>query len=280
MFCTEFIFDRISSKDLELQICSFEGSQSGNVSIGSHIEFTTFKAPNSNKWVKTGSNYTEQLTFNFQVCRCVCCECECNQTISEPIPEDELAYLMRWLVQKDYKDLQFVQEGCENIFYHCQINAQKYEIGGRCYGLTLTVVCDASFGWSDWKSVSISSSGNLSTQLFDSSDEIGQIYPNMEILSKSERQDIRIYNEMTDTETLIKNCVKNEHISIQEMKISSSECYKSGSDFEGRHKTLYDDFNWKWFSIGNIFEDRVNKITITGNCDIQLNWRVPRKAVI
>ncbi len=274
VYCTEFIFDGISSKDYDMIICSFDGNKNEEMSAGSKIEFTTFKAPNSNRWVKTGSNYSEQLTFDFQICKY-----KCNQSKAEPLSERELAFLMRWLVRKDYKDLQFIQEGYENIFYHCQITAQKYEVAGQCIGLSLTVLCDAPFGWSEEMFTTISSSTNTTVKLYDSSDEIGVIYPNMTLLSRTGTKDapqtITINNKLTGTNLQIKNCIADEQITIQDMMITSNECYEKGG-----HETFLSDFNWKWFSIGNTFQNRVNEITVNGNCEIQLNWRVPRKAVI
>ena len=84
--------------------------------------------------------------------------------------------------------------------------------------------------------------------------------------------DIRIKNELTNTETVIKNCVAGENIVMDNMVITSSK-YEN-------HKTLYDDFNWNWFEIGNTFTNRSNPVTVTGNCDIALTWRCPRKAVV
>ena len=276
LYCTEFVFDGVSSKEYDMIICSFNGSSNGEVTAGSNIEFTTFKAPGVNRWLKTGATYNEQLTFNFQICKY-----KCNQPISEPISERELAFLMRWLVRKEFRELQFIQEGYENIYYNCQINVQKYEVAGECYGLTLTVICDAPWGWSEQMTSTISSSTSTTMQLYDSSDEIGVVYPSIEIISKSS-QDISISNKMNGIKMLIRNCVANEQIDIRDKIITSSECYESsvGTGYAGNHSTLYDDFNWKWFAIGNTFNNRVNEITVNGNCDIKLSWRVPRKAVV
>ena len=281
MFCTEFTFDGIASRQYNLLICSFDNSKSGSATAGSHIEFTTFKAPNSNKWVKTGSAYSEQLTFTFSICKM-----NCASSSNDPFTERELAFLLRWLVRKDYKYLQFIQEGYENIYYNCQINAEKHEIGGKCYGLTLTVLCDAPFGWSDPITTTISSSSATKVRLYDNSDEIGILYPNMIIHSNAgtekNPQDITISNALTGSEMRIKNCVEGEKITIQDMQINSTECYEAseGIDYEGNHSTFFNDFNWKWLSIGNTFDRRVNEITVTGSCEIELNWRVPRKVVI
>lgn len=271
MYCTEFIFDGISSKEYDLTICSFDRAEGGEAAAGSRIEFTNFKAPGSDRWVKTGSAYNEPLTFTFQICKDIG-----GGEKSEPLSERELAFLMRWLVRKEYKDLQFIQEGYENIFYHCQINAERYMITGECYGLTLTVLCDAPYGWSEVKTATISSSGTTIVKLYDSSDEIGVVYPSvtLHVNENAEAQDVSIANALTGIATQIKNCNPGEIITMENRKISSSHF-----DTE-EHKTLYDDFNWRWFTIGNTFENRENEITVTGNCDITMKWRVPRKAVI
>lgn len=77
--------------------------------------------------------------------------------------------------------------------------------------------------------------------------------------------------------------LKNRYEAFISQTVSISNEYKEKlenvikTDY---YNTFFNDFNWKWFSIGNTFENRVNKITVTGNCDIHLSWRAPRKAVI
>lgn len=280
VYCTEFTFDGISSKQYNLILCSFDGGQSGEITAGNHIEFTTFKAPNSSQWMKTGASYSEQLTFTFQVCKY-------NRAMAgqdAPISERELAFLLRWLVQKDYKWLQFIQEGYENIFYHCQISAERYMIGGQCYGLNLTVTCDAPYGWSEILTTSISSSTTKTVRLYDSSDEIGEIYPNIMICAgnPSGTQDIQIENSLTGRCMQIRNCLPGEKISIKNMRIDSSEWKFEELEnlYRGHHETLYHDFNYDWLTIGNTFDSRENLITVTGNCTVSMDWRVPRKAVV
>ena len=276
MYCTEFVFDGISSKEYDLIICSFDGNKSGSATAGSNIEYTTFKAPNSNKWVKTGSNYSEQLTFTFQICKC-----KCNSVINEPLSEREQAFLMRWLVRTDYKYLRFMQEGYENIYYKCQITAERYMIDGKCYGLTLNVVCDAPFGWSEEKTAKIVSDGSTTVQLFDDSDEIGILYPRVEIKAM-DAGDIEITNFLTNTTTIIRNCKAGEIIVLDDGQIKSSHWFEESIEYNesDSHPSLHEDFNGEWITIGNTFTNRVNKITVSGDCEIELSWRVARKAVI
>ncbi|MCI8793102.1 MAG: hypothetical protein HFG38_09935 [Eubacterium sp.] len=273
MYCTEFVFDGISSKEYDIFICSFDGSHSGEMTAGNHIEFTSFKAPNSNKWSKIGATYNEQLTFSFQVCKY-----RNGSHDIKPFSERELAFLLRWLVRKDYKWLQFIQEGYENIFYNCQLNVERYVISGQCYGLTLTANCDAPFGWSEIMSTTISSSTEKTVKLYDSSDEIGEIYPSVEIFVKGNKQDILIENLFTDKKMEIRNCIPNEHIIMKNMILNSEYIgFKKSSE---NHAGIMDDFNYQWLTIGNTLDNRENEIKVTGNCEVILEWRVPRKAVV
>ena len=276
MVAKNFIYDGISLDELGLMICSFEGSQDGEVTAGNSIEFTYSKASNSVKWKKVSATYNEQLSFTLQIGKDPCVFDE------PPFSEEEIAWIQRWLNRKDDKWLQLIQEGYEDIFFNCHIAIENYEKGGECFGFTLTVTCDAPFGWSELQTLDISSDGSYTTKYYDPSDDIGEICPTIQITSKA-NQDITLTNNLTNKTTVIKNCLADEHIVLSsEMWATSSECVPvtEGTGYNGSHSTFFDDFNYEWFTIGNTFSDRVNEITITGNCDVHISWRYPRRAVL
>ena len=76
----------------------------------------------------------------------------------------------------------------------------------------------------------------------------------------------------------IRNCIPNEHIIMKNM-ILNSEYMVSTKGMES-HTEIMNDFNYQWLTIGNTFDNRENEIKVTGNCEVILEWRVPRKAVI
>ena len=89
----------------------------------------------------------------------------------------------------------------------------------------------------------------------------------------------------------IKNCVAGEQITVKDKRISSNECIDQENEtsyaYSGRHQTLYDDFNWRWFNVGNYYDNdfahsdpRQNKIEVIGNCKVTLKWKEARKAVV
>ena len=266
-------------------ICSFNGGDEEPVN-GGKIETITFKAPNSNKWIKTDATYKEPLTFSFEICKDPCSIIGSqNKLAFSPAEQVEME---RWLERKEFHYLAFDDGDMENIYFNSQIKLTEQKKGGQIIGYKLDVTCDAPWGWSEEHVVTISSIDKEIIQLCNWSDEICVIFPSVQILSKEGTvetpQDIVISNKMTNVEMKIKNCVAGEKIFIHDRKIESSECQETPIGLQGEHPTLCKDFNWKWFSIGfsigNTGDKRVNEITVTGNCDIQLSWREPRKAVI
>ena len=53
----------------------------------------------------------------------------------------------------------------------------------------------------------------------------------------------------------------------------------SDKKYRTKYKTILDEIDTLDNKVAEI-NNRVNEITTTGNCDINLYWRVPRKAVV
>lgn len=261
-------------------ICSFDGADDGEMTAGSEIEFSYFKAPNSNRFLTTSATYNTQLVIPFEFCKYVC-----SEPNDDVFTEREIAFIERWLNQKTLtpKYLQFVQEGYEDIYYRCTISLQRKIVGGKCVGFICEATCDAPFGWSEEQNLTINSTGTEVINLYDISDEIGEIVPNINIVSNADDQTITISNSLTGTTMSIQNCVDGEEIELTDkMTLSSTECVPitPGTGYIGNHSTFFDDFNYQWFTIANTFYERENTITVSGECTITMAWRVPRKAVV
>lgn len=284
MHCTHFTYNGDSTEDHGVMICSFNGGDEEPVS-GGKIEMITFKAPNSNKWIKTNATYKEPLTFSFEICKNPCTASLQDEFVFSPADQIEM---QRWLERKEFHYLTFDDGDMEDIYFNSQIKLTEQKNGGQIIGYKLDVTCDAPWGWSEERVANISSSDTTTIELCNWSDETCVIFPTVKIFCKEgtveSPQDIIIRNNLTKTKMEIKNCVAGEVILIHDRKIESSECYETPIGFEGKHSTLCKDFNWNWlsigFSIGNTCDERGNELTVTGNCDIQLSWREPRKAVL
>ena len=124
---------------------------------------------------------------------------------------------------------------------------------------------DAPFGYGDEKEVTLSfTAGNLTKTLTDESDEIGEIFPYMEIRPAS-TGNITLSNSLTGCETTVKNCVSNEVITLSG---DSLIVHTSNTNHD-----LANDFNYDFFRIGNTIDDRENVITASAPCTVLLRYR-------
>ena len=97
----------------------------------------------------------------------------------------------------------------------------------------------------------------------DISDEIGYIYPNLKI-TINQSGDLILENKSQNCKTIIKNCVSGEVITIDgEAHIISSN--------KVAHK-IYNDFNYSFFKIGNNYDDRMNHITASLPCTVEISY--------
>lgn len=272
MIATEFEFDGIRSSVFGLYICSFDGSKDGLATIGGAITFNNAKSPKGNKWIYTDSVYEEPLTFTFQ-----CFKHDCS-TGTEPIGGRELARIMRWLERNDgYHPIRFLEDEWDNVFYNAKLKLQKYEVGGKPYGFEIEVTCDAPWGYSELKEYD--SKGNTIFNLYNYSDEDGELLPDLVKIEVAKNCDLAITNTFNlkgdinnpySLTTHIDNCVAGEIIYLDKNKniMSSVE-----------HSTLADDFDYNFLYLYSDFINEKNTITVNNPCNITIYWREIRKGV-
>lgn len=268
MYCTNFTFDGETSQAHGVMICSFNDSSDANITIGSKIEMSTFKPPNSCKWYKTNTSYTEQLSITFSICKNIY-----DGNINGYFTEPEIVDIQMWLCKKKFSFLNFNQEGYTDIYYNALLSLEKQTVGGRVIGFNITATCDAPFGYSDLitKTFAVGENGNFS--ITSNSEEIGHIIPDV-ILKLSSPGDFVITNSLTKKSTKISNCVSGETIELKNtMRLT-------GSENETNHKTILDDFNWEFPTISRSYQNNINSYTVSLPCNIKFEYREIRKAVI
>lgn len=279
-----FSYDNISSEVYNLAIGSFNGAEDGTQEMG-NVDITTVKAPHSNLFLRANATYNSPIIITFSIIKMNCSDW--NDYI---FTQREIGFINRWLARKDYKKLKFYQEGWEDIHYNAIMKVNQHMSGGLCVGFDVTATCDAPWGYDQTQTTTIdSSSGSAEVDIYDDSDEIGDIYPNVEITVLGSGN-IEITNDFTGKKTKIKNCVAGEKITINNHSIESTECRPNPNspvyDYIGNHPTLHNDFNWTWPTISNYFtpsntrDSRVNHYVVDGDCRIRLSWDSPRKAVV
>lgn len=284
MIADYFSYDGISSETYNLIIGSFSGADNGTQDMG-NVDITTIKAPHSNNFLRANATYNNPLVITFSIVKM-----NCEDWSDYIFSEREIAFISRWLARKDYKKLKFHQDGWEDIYYNAILKVNQHMFGGECVGFDITATCDAPWGYDQEQTTNINAiSGMADVLIYDDSDEIGELFPRVDI-DVIDDCVIEITNETTGKTTKIRNCVAGEKIRLNNCSIESSECIPDDTGntyrYTGMHQTLFDDFNWKWPSIVNSFtpnntrDSRVNHYVVNGNCKVKLVWSSPRKAVI
>lgn len=290
MIAYDFEFNGIKLSDLGYRIVTFGNVTNGEVSAGGEITFSTSKAINGTKWNFNGSKYETPYSFTCQICKFDnCCDIQSIDT-------REQAFIHRFLVRKDgYRYFRWLTKGHENIYYNVQIAMQWYKVGDDIIGATLTITCDAPWGYSPIQTYEIAISSGQSFTIFNDSDDIGAIIPNQIEILISSNGNLRLSNSLesyyspTYPSMKIDNCKTNEVIVINGIT-------KQISSNKSSH-VIADDYNYKplrlinldelyTYSVSNskltsLNDLRANVITVSGcDCTISLAYRTIRKVVI
>ena len=286
MIATNFEFNGIQAKDIDLYICNINNDfYNGTFTAGSNVTFKTSKATNNYRNVFHGSTYEEVYTTNFQVIKMKNCNIEA-------ISAEEKAYYLRLLQRKDgYKYLRFFEEGYENIYYNAKLSLEWIEFNGLTYGANISVECDAPFGYSKLQTYDVTVTKGNTFDLYDDSDELGFVIPELTEIKINSNGNLVIKNQLEDFystnhyQTEIRNCVAGETMIINGVnkQITSSS-----------HPTIANDYNYNPIRILNLDDNiihttttttisnlRKNIFTVTGcNCTIHMAYRTIKKAVI
>jgi hypothetical protein len=260
LYAKEFIFNDISCNEFGLMICSFDNNSNGT--MGADIEFVTTSNPVLGKWRKLESKEVKPLEFQVQVCK------EDNTYIDSY----ERQAITRWLSRRDgYKKLQFVQDDYERVWFNAYVASIEFvEIGNQVAGLTINWKCDASHGYGELYQNEVKDSESPLI-FFDQSDDVGYIYPNVEI-EVTKNGTVDIYN-FTDGRTFrIYNCQIGEKI------IQNGDILQLSTSLSS-HTNLYNDFNFNFFRIINDYETRKNVIATSG-CNINFSYYPIKKVGI
>lgn len=265
MYAIDFEYDGQYLSDYGFVICSFDGSYgSETVSAGSKITFNTVPMHNGKKYSLTGTQYDECIQTTFSIAKNPCH----NDGMDDmKITNDEYRDMMRWLNRREFLKFQIFDENEDNrdtCFFEASFNVEKIFFGGTLYGLNLTMETNRPFGYGE-EQVLVYDITDTSKEyiLYDVSDEIGYVYPDMTITCNG-TGNLTIANKTENCSMAINNCSSGEVITVngEEQIISSS--------LNSHH--LYDDFNFEFFRIGNTFANRENIITTSLPCTLEIKY--------
>ena len=264
MLVNNFEYDGLLLSDFGCIICSFDSAGFQSVTNGSNITFNTSPVLKGSKHVLTNAQYDECLTTTFQICKNPCNYTEQEDTYFNI---EEVTTLTRWLNRKEFLKFKLIKEGYENIYFEGSFNVNRVMLGDNIIGMELNLTTNRPFAlYETIKKTFRATRSNYVETFKDISDEIGFIYPDVEITCTTDG-DLTIHNAIENRDTVIKNCVAGEVITMKYPVISSSI---------PTHK-IQNDFNYNFFRIANTYREKGNKITFSLPCTMKINYEPVRK---
>lgn len=262
MYALDFEYDGQYLSDYGFIICDFDSSSgAATADAGSKISFNTVSRNYGKQFSLQSATYDECIETTFAICK--------NPDVYDDlqITNDEYRDLVRWLNRREFLKFQVLDEDDkdrETCYYEASFNIEKVKISEILYGLNLTMITNKPFGYGQEQSVHwIVNDVERAYLLSDISDEIGYIYPDMEITITKDG-DLIIYNELEDSRMSIKNCTVGEVITIKgDAQIITTSVPS--------HK-ICNDFNFEFLKIGNTINNRNNRITFSLPCRINFTY--------
>lgn len=261
MYATDFIFDGRSLSDFGFLICDFEGSSSlETFEAGVPISFKTVSRKKGHLHSLVDLRYDNALEISFDICKDPCLFGDENLEISDP----DFLTLSRWLLRKEYHDLQFINEK-HSIPRHYRgiINISKLIADDIIMGLRLVVTTDKPYAYGDPVRATHSFEAGGAWEFPDNSTLIDSTPLNLVITCK-ESGDLTLTNDLTDTQLIIKNCTANEVLTID-----GENCIITTTN---NNHEIWDDFNYEFLTIGNTKDNCNNNITSSLACDVTLSY--------
>ena len=264
MLVNDFEYDSLLLSDFGCIMCSFDSSGLETVTNGSNITFNTSPILKGTKHVLTNTQYDECLTTTFEICKNPCNYVDQSDAY---FSIEEITALTRWLNRKEFLKFKLIKEGYENLYFEGSFNVNRKMLGDYCVGMELTLTTNRPFALGETVKKTFKATKVNHVEIFkDISDEIGYIYPRVEITCTS-AGDLTIHNAIENRDTVIKNCVAGEVITMKYPVISSSI---------STHK-IQNDFNYNFFRIANTYREKGNKITFSLPCTMKISYEPVRK---
>lgn len=270
MIATDFVYDDIKLSDKGYIICDFD-DKSGTeiVDVGSTITFNKIKRDSGRIYTLASATYDECVTATFDICKN---DCLYNNNEME-ITTEEFREIMQWLNRREFLPFRIVDANQTVCWYNASFNVDKIVIGGKIYGVRLTMETDRPFGYDDkvTRTYALSDS-NVTVSIINTSNEIGYLYPTVTIKCWM-GGDLIITNTLEDSTTVIKNCSNAEVITIN----GETQTIVTNNERNHTKKKIHNDFNWEFPRIGTkMIRGQVvrnNDITTSLPCEITIEYR-------
>lgn len=261
----DFVFDKKKLSDFGYVICNFEGIDIGAKPVN-EIIFNTFKAPQSDKWLKISNSYESPLTTTIQICKNNCKNIHKDFYITNR----EISELSKWLCRKQYKPFLFLNEMYDDIYFEAQIKISKIKFGNNIIGLELVITTNEPYGRTSTYNIDIDTEVNREFSIIVDTDDEGILYPDIVTIKCLNDGDLSLINNNDNSNTMIRNCINNEVLTFdgKTLQITSNiENHKIYNDFEG----------YVFPHLCSKYDNYKNDFTCNMNAKIHIEYRGIRK---
>lgn len=270
MLATDFVYDDIKLSDKGYIICDFDDKSGVEiVDVGSTITFNKIKRDSGRIYTLASATYDECVTATFDICKNDCLYGSSEMEIST----QQFRELMQWLNRREFLPFRIVDDKQTVCWYNASFNVDKIVVGGKIYGVRLTMETDRPFGYDDkvTRTYALSNS-NLTISIVNTSNEIGYLYPTITIKCWVDG-DLTITNTLEGNTTVIKNCSNAEVITIN----GETQTIVTNNERNHTKKKIHNDFNWEFPRLGTkMIRGQVirnNDITTSLPCEITIEYR-------
>lgn len=259
----EFAGEKLS--DFGFMVCSYDGGSDFETrTMGGDLVFNTVSVNGGKQWLLVNSAYEEALTATFYICPNPCVYGERYR-----ITDDVHRWIMRWLNRPTYQQFRPLRRD-NGVFYNGSFVVKAELYNGRHVGYELTLQTDRPFGFGELEEYSFNVEAGGTLEMLDSSDEIGDIYPYME-LTCLEDGDLTITNSQDPTwSTVITGCTAGEKITFDHPIIAT----------DASAHEIQQCFNYNFPRISNTYDDNENVFTFSLACSGNMSYNPIRKVGI
>jgi len=261
----DFEYDGEYLKDWGYIICSTESKGLETIKSDSQLTFDTISQFNGKLNPLTTSHYDDHIEITFQICKF---SCENGVT---PISVYESREIKRWLNRPEFHRFKLIQPNWADIYMEGSFNVNDVKLNTETYILELTFISNRPFSLHEPVTYKFQTSIEDNVfSFYDMSDEIGYIYPHIEIICL-EDGDLEIHNSNEDRTTIINNCRQNEKITFTKELVFYSSIPE--------HK-IQNDFNYTFLRISNSYGNRKNILTFSKPVKVKMIYSPYVKAVM
>lgn len=264
MYSCDFVYDNQYLSDFNFIICNFDNKNGvTNVSAGSELTFTKVKTGGGTKYNLVSAIYDSCLTSTFEICK----NPEIFDGESMAISDDEYRDIMRWLNRKEFLKFAILydEKSRDVCYYDASFNIEKIYVGDVLYGLKLTVETNRPFGYGEDIVFELDMEAEKQYTLYDVSDEIGYIYPDLEIICEVAGDFMLTNSASKSKKMIILNCSSGEVLRFhgETLLFTTSEPAHD----------ICNDFNYNFFRIANSYEERRNIIKASLPCKLKITYK-------